>query len=571
MKNKSGIFLAVFGSVFLAVGAGMGYFLVKSLEEAHSMLTWDEVDALVESCELESRQGSKGGTTYRVKARYTYAVNGEMYRNDRVGLSSGSDNIGSFHQEMYRRLKMAADAREPVRCRVNPRNPADSILDSRPRTAMLVFKMLFVFAFGGAGVAIVLSGLAMILTPDTSSEDFLNSSIRMRGASSHTIALALAGLWNLFGLWVLARSVQILTPSGVPHYLWAMCLSGAIPLVVALYLLLRVNKYGISHFEMSPMPGVLGGPVSGNIRIPRSVAAVDGFTVELRCVHQYTTRSGKNSTTHRDTVWDAACLIDTLYSYGTEVVIPVIFRVPYTMPATTCAGNRDGHYWQLKVRAKTPGIDYHAVFDVPVRRTAQSREEYAEDTPASPRDPVAARQSFEQSVQQLGLGYSQSQDGLTVLRFPACRAVSAVLFLALFTAIWSAACVFMVGKAPLFFVAIFVFFDILLFLGLLNVVFVSHKVTINENSRTLTIENRFAGVLYSSVKLDFSQIDVIEYERGMQSGSTVYYRVVLNLVGGRRVKAGGAVNSRFGAMRLADELSRMVGGAGRNGKRIPSL
>ena len=36
------------------------------------------------------------------------------------------------------------------------------------------------------------------------------------------------------------------------------------------------------------------------------------------------------------------------------------------------AGNNDGHYWQLKVKAKTAGIDYAAVFDVPVTGTAQS-------------------------------------------------------------------------------------------------------------------------------------------------------------------------------------------------------
>jgi hypothetical protein len=203
--------------------------------------------------------------------------------------------------------------------------------------------------------------------------------MRMRGAGAHKIALALAGLWNLFGLWVLARATHILTPSGVPPYLWAMSLSGAVPLAVALYLLLRINKYGVSHFEMSPMPGVLGGPVSGTIRIPRRVEAVDGFTVELKCVYQYTTRSGKNSTTHRETLWDATCLVDTTYSYGTEVVIPVSFSVPYSMPPTSAAGNSNGHYWQLRVRAKTPGIDYNALFDVPVQRTSQSRDEYAEE------------------------------------------------------------------------------------------------------------------------------------------------------------------------------------------------
>ncbi|WP_442777260.1 hypothetical protein, partial [Sphaerotilus montanus] len=45
--------------------------------------------------------------------------------------------------------------------------------------------------------------------------------------------------------------------------------------------------------------GVLGGPVNGTIRIPATVETEKGFDLTLQCIHQYRTRSGKNSTTHR--------------------------------------------------------------------------------------------------------------------------------------------------------------------------------------------------------------------------------------------------------------------------------
>ncbi len=128
--------------------------------------------------------------------------------------------------------------------------------------------------------------------------------------------------------------------------------------------MLRINKYGISYFEISPVPGVLGGPVTGNIRIPKSVQANNGFELELQCIHQYTTRSGKNSTKHKDVLWDAHEHVGTVYNYGTEVVVPVSFHAPYNMPATSALGGSNGNYWQLNVKAKAQGMDYYAVFDV---------------------------------------------------------------------------------------------------------------------------------------------------------------------------------------------------------------
>ena len=153
---------------------------------------------------------------------------------------------------------------------------------------------------------------------------------------------------------------------------WLLAASGAIPALVAAYMFLRFNKYGISVFEMSPVPGVLGGPIAGNIRIPKPIEIEQGVDLTLQCVHQYTTRSGKSSTTHRNILWNDTRRVETVYNDGAGMVLPVRFTIPSDQPATDAAGNNDGHYWQLKVKAKTAGIDYAAVFDVPVTGTAQS-------------------------------------------------------------------------------------------------------------------------------------------------------------------------------------------------------
>lgn len=557
MRKKSGLFLTLFGSVFLGVGVVMGFFSIKLIEEAASMRSWNECKARLTRCELSSHRGSKGGTTYKVIAEYKYSVGGKEYIGDRVGLSSGSDNIGSFHQDQYRRLRNAKEKNEPVTCWVNPGNPMDSILVRKPRPSLVVFKMLFVLVFGAVGLGICSSGVFSMLTPNTASEDFLQNRIRMRGAHLHKSAVGVAVLWNFFALWMLYKLVVILSPAGMPHFLWAACLSGVLPIVIALYLVMRINKYGVSFLELSPVPGVLGGPVTGNIRIPKNVQADDGFELTLQCIHQYTTRSGKNNSTHKDVLWDCRELIETVYNYGSEVVVPVNFHAPYNVPASSAPGGSNGHYWQLKVKAKTSGIDYNAVFDVPVKYTAQSHKEYTSEN--MPEKTVQGKtQTFEQFIRSMGLGYKEMDDRSIAIDFSACRAISATLFLAVFVLIWTGACWLMAGKAPVIFVGIFVFFDVILIWSLLTLLFVSVRLVICEDKRKIQLEKRFAAFLYKRRDISFNEMDLFEYERGMQSGSTQYYRVIVNLIGGKRVKVGGTINSRVCAKRIADELNEML-------------
>lgn len=107
MHKKNGLFLIILGSVFLGVGVTMGVFSVRSVTEAAAMRAWDERTAVLTRCELARHRGAKGSTTYKVIAEYKYSVGGKEYVGERVGLASGADNIGSFHQDQYRELSVA--------------------------------------------------------------------------------------------------------------------------------------------------------------------------------------------------------------------------------------------------------------------------------------------------------------------------------------------------------------------------------------------------------------------------------------------------------------------------------
>ena len=542
MAQKSGaVGMVLFGTVFLSVGAGAGFFSIRSLVRAEAMLSWREVPANVVTCDLNVSRGSKGGSSYCVSARYQYEVDGKSHTGDRVSLHSGSDNIGQFHQRLYADLRRCADRKEPTTCWVNPLNPADAILIRKPRPELLIFMQLFALAFGGAGLGVVLAGLAglagLFQPAANDAQSGGQGQIRMRGASAHQVAGALALALNGYVGFVLWKASAVIGFASMPWYLWLLAAAGVIPAAVAAYLIRRIQKFGVSVFEMSPLPGVLGGPVNGTVRIPSHVETEDGFDVVLQCVHQYTTGSGKQRSTHRDVLWEDSRHIDGGHSYGDETLLPVRFSVPYERPATTVAGNGNGYYWRLNVTAAAPGIDYKAVFDVPVRHTPQSSPDFV---PQRAPDPAAGLEPVEQVVERERLRLIPDRDGGFELVFPAARGGMSFAPLAVFLLVWSAACyvLWAVAKAPVLMAVIFTLIDALAAMLLLNAFLVSSGLVIDRTLREFRVWRRAAFLPKRVWRLPFDKVTDIRSERAMQAGNTIFYRVVLTVDEGRPVTAG---------------------------------
>ena len=539
--NKGASPLILFGMIFLGVGGGAGFFSARTLMRAESMRTWQETPALVMTCDLDVSHGSKGGATYCVKALYQYEVAGVRYTGDRVSLHSGSDNIGRFHHRVYAELKQRMGRKEATTCWVNPQNPGDAILIRKPRPEMLIFLQLFVLAFGGAGLAIVLSGFSGLLQPSEKAETALgHGQIRMRGAAAYRVAGLLAVVWNGYVGWFLWKVYVVTSPEAMPWYLWLLGVAGLIPAGVAAYLTGRIRKFGVSMFELSPMPGVLGGPVSGTVRIPKIVETEHGFEMVLQCIHQYTTGSGKNSSTHRDVLWEDARHLDGSLSYGEESVLPVRFAVPYDKPATTVTGDVNGYYWRLNVTAATPGIDYKAVFNVPVKRTAQSSATFApQQMPGS----AEGLKRVDEVIERTSLRLTPQSDGGLELAFPAARALSSALFLGLFATGWSGVCyaLWTVAKAPGVFALVFTLVDVAIVTAFVNALLVSRGIRVDRGRRECVVWWRLPGLPKRARRLPFDAVADVRCERSGQSGNTTYYRVVLVAVRGTPVTIGAGI------------------------------
>ena len=528
---------------FLGVGIGTGFFSVRSLVRAQAMLSWQETPATVLACDLKSESDSDGGTTYRVTATYAYEVNGTHYTGNRVSLHSGADNIGSFHHRIYAALSDCKNRKRPTTCWVNPRNPSEAVLIRKPRPEMIIFFQLFMLGFGAAGVAVMMAGATMLLKRVRSGAT--DGLIRMRGASLHRIMTAVALLWNGYAGWLLWTLRRVLAPDPVPWYFWSIVGIGAILAVIAGYQFGRFRKFGVSIFALSPSPGVVGGPVTGTVRIPAKVEAPDGFEVSLQCLHRYTTQSGGESSTNTVVCWEDARHAVVGLDYGEETVVNVRFAVPFDQPETTADGG-DGYAWRLTVAAKAPGIDYKAVFDVPVMKTAQSSPGYSA---AQMFDPTARRESVSDMAKRLSLRLELRPDGGFELVCPAARTLGMLAFLLPFTAVWSGVCyvLWFEAHAPLLFPVVFSFFDAVLLLIVFNILLVSRGILFDRSRRECVVWTRLLGIKVLERKVPFDEVLEFRSERSGNSGSTVFYRITLKRQTGGPLTVIGNLESRADA------------------------
>lgn len=373
MMTRGGTVLQGFiGVILFAVGAGMGGAVLHTLGQARAMSAWREVPAKVTACDLQVRRGNKGGKTYRVTARYTYEVDGVRHTGDRVSLHRGADNIGGYHRRKHAELRQDMATGTPTVCRVDPNRPEKAILDPKPRPELLamfeLIALVLIAAGLGIGISALPAGRGLAGAVDAAAG---RGGIVMQGAGRHRAALASALAGTSFVAVCLWETLPLFGWQHMPWFLALPPVVAAIPVAVAVSMLLRHRKHGVSVLEMSPLPGRPGGAVNGTVRIPAVVEAADGFDLTLQCVHQYSVRRGKNRQSHRDVLWeDARRLEGGGRAFGQETLLPVRFTLPADKPITTAALGRDGYAWKLTVSAALPGLDYQAVFDVPVAHDA---------------------------------------------------------------------------------------------------------------------------------------------------------------------------------------------------------
>lgn len=570
MKKKKNIFgwgfLLLFCIPFAGVGTGMGYATISCLIKWQNMKSWEKVPAFIQQTNLDVNSDSDS-TTYKVTATYTYAYNDKSYTSNKVTMHIGSDNIGSFHKKTYDELSRYKESGEPFRCYVNPDNPSESILFRKPRLEKLGFYLIFVLVFGGFGYGLFFAtilGIGKKRKEDKLKSQYHNEpwlwNIQWKEGIIHSQSKAkLTGSIIFAIFWNLVSSPILFIIPGELHKGNKLILIALVFPVAGLGLaiwairnIISWRKFGDSTFIMETKPGVIGGPLQGKIHTKVNIKPEDGFHLTLSCIN-----SVRKDEDRREYVrWQDECNIEReLYEYDpSRSVIPVLFHIPYDSQETNSNNPSNKILWRLEIKAKVPGVDYAASFEVPVFKTPQSFEDFVLD-----KSSIAAYEApinHEAAWADEGIRVEPLPAGGKRYSFPCARNKKAIVSFFMFLLIWTGVVLLLLKlKAPIFFPIIFGLVDILLIWLFLDMLLFHSKVEISKNSITI------AKGLFSLGKnqtLDFSDIERFKIKSCMSMGSKLYYDLNVVTKGGKKHLIAKNLPSRNMAEHLAKEMENVL-------------
>jgi len=321
------MFKYVFFGIFAAVGIGIFvFFSLPAITNWSDIKSWHAADAYIQSAELKTSR-SDDSTTYQATANYTYNYLGASYQGQRVGLSGGSDNIGSYHQDWHARLKDHQRQQKPITVWVNPENPSEAIIDRDLRWGLLLFQALFLFVFGGVGIG----GIIVCLNADRNARPLPNNdsskpwlsyrdwhkpTILSNAKLANRFLLGFAIFWNMLIYWWYKSSKEY-------------------------------RAIGKMPLTLNPYPASIGGQFGGTIKLTTRLNTLPNDT-EV-CLQSYETfRSGKE--TRERILWEDA---KTAYwqNDGRGQSIVFYFDLADDLPIPDIPSTPNGKQWRLRLTA----------------------------------------------------------------------------------------------------------------------------------------------------------------------------------------------------------------------------
>ena len=352
-----------------------------------------------------------------------------------------------------------------------------------------------------------------------------------------------------------------------------LCLFPAILLVGALRATIRRERYGKTYFEFNSLPFSPGKHVAGQIQLCLPTSTPHGVDLRLSCIRRIITGSGKEQTTNEIVLWQGETNVSqaALASGPLGAAIPVDFGIPQDAYETDHEQPRDQLLWLLTAKADVPGVDYSDKFEVPVFRTGSA---------ASPAPDVSFTTSnfatsfgaaagtapaFESDATEVSaplhpkVVVSTTNDGSTEFYFPAFRNRGQTLGLLLFTTVWTGIVYLLAhSKAPLFFAAVFGFFDLLLVYGFFQSAFGSTRIVVG-GGKIVSRRNMLGGG--APREIPFSDVQSIVAGVGIQGSNATNgsYRVRLQTKSGKDFSLVDNVADRQEARWIVGQIEKLVG------------
>ena len=370
--------IVLFGLIFFMTATGFLVFLVApDLYDAFRMQSWQATQGKILAVDT---RGHRSANTFEASAKYEYEVNGRLYQNNRLGISSGADNIGDYQQKLQQQLRLAFQTHSPIRVWYNPDNPAESVIDHQLRWGLIAFKMIFVLLFGSIGFMVLYFSFKGGKTPPPLSiekqqpwlarPEWKNGAIKSNARTGMVAAWSISLFWNGISYIVTYQALpEILNkqePAGYIVFLFPLI--GLSLWYWAIKATLQWKRFGITLLTMDPYPGSIGGQVGGVIKVRTAYKPEQLYKVTLSCIHSYMSGSGKNRSRRESISWQ-----DQGYARinprASELDIEFCFDVPDKLPASEPHSD-SYHFWQLTLESSMDGLDLSRNFEIPVYPTA---------------------------------------------------------------------------------------------------------------------------------------------------------------------------------------------------------
>ncbi|HLM99035.1 MAG TPA: hypothetical protein VK335_07125 [Bryobacteraceae bacterium] len=321
---------------------------------------------------------------------------------------------------------------------------------------------------------------------------------------------------------------------------------------------LREAKFRRMRLILSTLPGVIGGRVEASLETAYVFPPGTEMKLTLSCVRSYVSGSGDSRSHWETALWQDTQLA-TAYVGGPGSSISVAFITPYDSRETDARNPSDEIFWKLTAAVALAGLDFRAVFRVPVFKTEASDasltteklNEKSESQLAGkrPRDAKITEEPSAEGGVQFHLGSGRNKGtaagfALFGLFFLAGGAFFGVLVGKGFTWFLGVIPLLVGGLIGLFLLA----FGIWMWFG---------QTTVGVLNRSLHIHSRCLGFSRSQI-VDAGAIRRFELFPGMKSADKIWYDLKIHLDTGRTVTAGSAMEKSEAEWFLA-ELKKDLG------------
>lgn len=562
IKPKRHWLVVLFGLPFAGGGIAVLVFLVlPTISDTWRAQSWEQGEARLVNASLETRRGDDA-TTYRAAARYTYEYRGRDYSSDRVAISGAGDNIGSFQQDLARRLIRAREAGRPVPVWINPADPREAVLNRDLRWGVFALTLGLGLVFTGVGGSLAwfgLRGRAKARSAAANSDkpwllrpEWAGPEIRSGGGA--TLAWIMAAPWNVIAAPIgIMSTLEFLDGNKPAAFGLLFPLVGAGLLTWAIRETLAWRRFGAAPLVMDPYPGAIGGQAGGTVDVRLPYDAQLTFRTSLTCVYSYVSGSGKNRRRSERVVWQTDGAAHTVPGLG-HTRLEILFDVDEGLPPSDPKEESAYHLWRLHVEADLPGVDFERVFEIPVFPTGASSRALRR---LSTEHRAAAAERARLIKQVLDVRHVP---GGIELYFPPFRnplaRVLGLAFASVFLAVGALA-----GGAPLLMRVIFSLIGGGIAAASLYNLLLALRVSIDQAG--VRTERRLLGVPAGGVTLARHEIACLTMQQSYSAGSggkhTVFFKLQAQLDGGRAVRIGHNLAGRETAKQALEELCALTG------------